>query len=177
MKSEYASNTPAEHKERWQTPIEVFDAMDLEFGFWLDAAADERNALCARYLTEADNALTSDWESMGAIWCNPPYSSITPWVIKAAEQCQKQRQPVVMLLPADTSTGWFATALQSVDEVRLVVEGRIGFINSATGLPGKNRAGKGNIFLIWRPFTSPRRQFTTVTRASLLSAGSQVRAA
>lgn len=171
MKPDYASNTPAENKDRWQTPIEVFAALDLEFGFWLDAAADDKNALCARYLTAADNALATEWESCGAIFCNPPYSNIRPWVIKAAEQCQKQRQPVVMLLPADTSTGWFATALQTVDEVRLVTEGRIGFINASTGLPGKNGAGKGNIFLIWRPFTNPRRQFTTVTRSRLLSMG------
>ena len=177
MKPEYASNTPLEHKDRWQTPVEVFDALDLEFGFWLDAAADHNNALCASYLTEDDNALGRDWESYGAIWCNPPYSDITPWIVKAAEQCQQQRQSVVMLLPADTSTGWFATALKTVDEVRLVTEGRIGFINSATGKPGKNGAGKGNIFLIWRPFINPRCQFTTVTRAALLCVGKQVRTA
>lgn len=177
MRSGYESNTPAEQRDRWQTPIEVFDALDLEFGFYLDAAADHGNALCARYLTEADNALDSDWKSNGAIWCNPPYSDITPWVLKAAEQCRKQQQAIVMLLPADTSTGWFSASLQSVDEVRLVTDGRIQFINSATGKAGKNGPGKGNIFLIWRPFTTPRRQFTTVTRANLLSMGSQVRAA
>lgn len=177
MKPEYASNTPTEHKDRWQTPVEVFDALDLEFGFWLDAAADHNNALCARYLTESDNALSVEWKSHGAIWCNPPYSDITPWVIKAAEQCKEQRQAVVMLLPADTSTGWFSMALQNVDEVRLVTEGRIQFINSATGRPGKNGAGKGNIFLIWRPYTHPRRLFTTITRSELLSTGNKARAA
>lgn len=49
--SEFASNTPLEHKDRWQTPIEVFAALDAEFGFYLDAAADHGNTLCARYLT------------------------------------------------------------------------------------------------------------------------------
>ena len=78
MTSEFASTTPIEHKDRWQTPVEVFTALDLEFGFYLDAAADHQNALCARYLTEADDALAADWESYGAIWCNPPYSAITP---------------------------------------------------------------------------------------------------
>lgn len=74
--SEFASNTPLEHKDRWQTPIEVFAALDAEFGFYLDAAADHGNALCARYLTESDDALNSEWESYGAIWCNPPYSAL-----------------------------------------------------------------------------------------------------
>ena len=30
--SEFASNTPLEHKDRWQTPIEVFAALDLIVG-------------------------------------------------------------------------------------------------------------------------------------------------
>jgi len=50
MTSEFASTTPIEHKDRWQTPVEVFTALDLEFGFYLDAAADHQNALCARQL-------------------------------------------------------------------------------------------------------------------------------
>lgn len=131
-----------------------------------DAAADHGNALCARYLTEQDNALAVDWESYGAIWCNPPYSAITPWVEKAAEQCRAQNQPIVMLLPADTSTGWFSLALQSVDEVRLITDGRLAFINSATGKPGKNGNSKGSLLFIWRPFIKPRCQFTAVSTTS-----------
>lgn len=57
------SNTPAEATGCWQTPLWLLDALDLEFGFWLDEAASERNALCAKYLTEEDNALEYDWES------------------------------------------------------------------------------------------------------------------
>lgn len=174
--SEFASNTPLEHKDRWQTPIEVFAALDTEFGFYLDAAADHGNALCARYLTESDDALNSDWESYGSIWCNPPYSNITPWVQKAAEQCREQNQPVVMLLPSDTSTGWFSLALQTVDEVRIVTDGRIQFINAGTGKVGKNGPSKGNIFLIWRPFIKPRCQFTTVSRDELIAIGSDIMA-
>jgi len=173
MKSDYlgASQTPAEHKDRWQTPIEIFSALDVEFGFYLDAAADHNNALCARYLTERDNALAIEWESYGAIWCNPPYSSPAPWVEKAAEQCRAQNQPVVMLLPADPSVGWFSLALQSVDEVRLITDGRLSFINAETGQPGKNGNNKGSMLLIWRPFIKPRCQFTTVSRAELLTIG------
>ncbi|QHA85564.1 phage N-6-adenine-methyltransferase [Serratia rhizosphaerae] len=172
MKSDYlgGSQTPPEHKDRWQTPIEVFGALDVEFGFYLDAAAEHSNALCSRYLTERENALAVDWESYGAIWCNPPYSSPAPWVEKAAEQCRVQNQPIVMLLPADTSVGWFSLALQSVDEVRFITEGRISFINAGTGKP-VNGNNKGSMFLIWRPFIKPRCQFTTVSRADLLGIG------
>ncbi|SWS75169.1 phage N-6-adenine-methyltransferase [Klebsiella pneumoniae] len=45
------SKTPKNERDYWQTPIEIFNALDREFGFWLDAAASESNALCAHYLT------------------------------------------------------------------------------------------------------------------------------
>lgn len=95
------SNTPAPDKDCWQTPLWLFDALDIEFGFWLDSAASDKNALCAHWLTESDDALNSDWISHGAIWNNPPYSNIRPWVEKAAKQCIQQRQTVVMLVPED----------------------------------------------------------------------------
>ncbi|EEV6419547.1 phage N-6-adenine-methyltransferase, partial [Escherichia coli] len=50
------SNTPAHDKDCWQTPLWLFDALDIEFGFWLDSAASDKNALCAHWLTEADDA-------------------------------------------------------------------------------------------------------------------------
>ncbi|HCS8455037.1 TPA: phage N-6-adenine-methyltransferase, partial [Escherichia coli] len=117
-------NTPAHDKDCWQTPLWLFDALDIEFGFWLDSAASDKNALCAHWLTEADDALNSEWVSHGAIWNNPPYSNIRPWVEKAAEQCIQQRQTVVMLVPEDMSVGWFSKALESVDEVRIITDGR-----------------------------------------------------
>ncbi|EFX26833.1 putative DNA N-6-adenine-methyltransferase from phage origin [Escherichia coli O55:H7 str. USDA 5905] len=127
------SNTPAHDKDCWQTPLWLFDALDIEFGFWLDSAASDKNALCAHWLTEADDALNSEWVSHGAIWNNPPYSNIRPWVEKAAEQCIQQRQTVVMLVPEDMSVGWFSKALESVDEVRIITDGRINFIEPSTG--------------------------------------------
>ncbi|OVD74212.1 hypothetical protein UQ32_27490 [Escherichia coli] len=38
------SNTPAHDKDCWQTPLWLFDALDIEFGFWLDSAASDKNA-------------------------------------------------------------------------------------------------------------------------------------
>ncbi|CAQ85229.1 MULTISPECIES: phage N-6-adenine-methyltransferase [Photorhabdus] len=164
------SNTPKELKDKWQTPIEIFTALDLEFGFYLDAAADNENALCAHYLTERDNALICDWVSYGAIYCNPPYSDITPWVIKAAIECRKQLQPVVMLVPTDTSVGWFKLAMNSVDEIRLITGGRISFINAGNGKEKKGNT-KGSLLLIWRPFIKPRCIFTTVDKCQLIQIG------
>ena len=166
------STTPQDEKDCWQTPLWVFDALDMEFGFWLDAASSERNALCANFLTERDDSLSREWNSYGAIWCNPPYSDISPWVEKAAEQCMAQRQPVVMLLPADISTGWFSAAMQTADELRLIPDGRIQFVPVTDG--GKRKSNpKGSVLFIWRPFTKPRHIITSVSLAELRRIGAR----
>lgn len=166
------STTPQNEKDCWQTPLWVFDALDMEFGFWLDAASSERNALCSHFLTEQDDSLSREWNSYGAIWCNPPYSDISPWVEKAAEQCAAQRQPVVMLLPADISTGWFSAAMQTADELRLITDGRIQFVPVTDG--GKCKSNpKGSVLFIWRPFIKPRRIITSVSLAELKRIGTR----
>lgn len=78
-----------------------------------------------------------------------------------------------MLIPADTSVGWFNSALETVDEVRLITGGRISFINAETKKPvsGNN---KGSMFLIWRPYITPRRIINTVNRNYLLNIGSKI---
>lgn len=167
------SKTPKACKDKWQTPPEVFQALDAEFGFCLDAAADHDNALCRHCLTEEDDALSCDWHTQGAIFCNPPYSNITPWVRKSAEQCALQQQAIVMLLPSDTSTGWFRLGLESVDEVRVITGGRLSFISVATGVCGKNGNSKGSLLFIWRPFIRNRCQFTTVDKSDLIRIGTE----
>ncbi|HBS7908561.1 TPA: phage N-6-adenine-methyltransferase [Klebsiella pneumoniae] len=164
------SKTPKNERDYWQAPIEIFNALDREFGFWLDAAASESNALCAHYLTELDDSLNSEWTSYGAIWCNPPYSDIGPWVEKAAEQSRAQSQAVVMLLPADISTGWFISAMQSADELRLITGGRVQFVPAS--VTGKRKSNpKGSLLFIWRPYITPRHIITTVSLAELKRIG------
>ena len=168
------SKTDPSDKDCWQTPLWLFDALDMEFGFWLDAAASDRNALCQKYFTEADDSLSQEWKSHGAIWLNPPYSKILPWVEKAADQSAKQHKAVVMLVPEDMSVGWFSKALQTVDEVRVITDGRLNFIHSTTGKEQRGNS-KGSMLLIWRPFTAPRRVITTVSKQTLMEIGNKVR--
>ncbi|WP_222423614.1 DNA N-6-adenine-methyltransferase, partial [Yersinia kristensenii] len=39
------SHTPDNLKDLWMTPDDIFAALDLEFAFYLDAAASHKNAL------------------------------------------------------------------------------------------------------------------------------------
>lgn len=45
----------------WETPQSLFDELDSEFHFTLDAAASDENAKCSTYFTAADDALSRDW--------------------------------------------------------------------------------------------------------------------
>jgi phage N-6-adenine-methyltransferase len=93
----------AEVDERATTP-ELFAPLHLRFRFTLDVCALPHNAKCSRYFTPADDGLAQSWTGE-RVWCNPPYSSIEPWVAKAAEE---DAELVVMLVPANrTEQGWW----------------------------------------------------------------------
>lgn len=48
-------------REDWATPQWIFDELDREFHFTLDAAADAQNAKCARFWDEETDALAQEW--------------------------------------------------------------------------------------------------------------------
>lgn len=170
------SKTPVEQRNLWQTPIPLFVALDAEFCLTLDAAASADNALCNRYITEEQNTLTAPWADFlvapGYVWLNPPYSDITPFVQKAADE-SKNQIGTVMLVPSDTSVGWFREAIETASEVRFIVGGRLAFINPVSGKPvsGNN---KGSMLIIWHPYPRTHCQFTTVERDALINFGARL---
>jgi hypothetical protein len=48
-------------KDDWGTPPDLFAALDAEFHFTLDAAANHKNALCKNYFSEEVDALNRAW--------------------------------------------------------------------------------------------------------------------
>ncbi|HDS4485643.1 TPA: phage N-6-adenine-methyltransferase [Enterobacter hormaechei subsp. steigerwaltii] len=167
------SKTPLDQRDLWRTPPALFAALDAEFCFQLDAAAAPHNALCRRFITAEQNTLETPWADYlnvpGYVWLNPPYSDITPFVKKAAAESSNQIG-TVMLVPADTSVGWFKEAIQTASEVRFITAGRLAFINPVTGKPvsGNN---KGSMLIIWRPYPRTHCHFATVDRDELMAFG------
>lgn len=49
-------------KQDWETPQELFDELNNEFNFTIDVAANESNAKCKRFYTEAENRTTTKLE-------------------------------------------------------------------------------------------------------------------
>jgi ParB-like chromosome segregation protein Spo0J len=72
----------------------------------LDVAACDEAHVCSKYFTKANSGLDHDWNRFW--WCNPPWSSIRPWV----EHAFRQSSPGLMLLPAWTDRAWWQELIE-----------------------------------------------------------------
>lgn len=91
--------------DEWETPQDLFDALDSEFGFDLDVCALPSSAKCEHYFTPERDGLAQNWT--GTCWMNPPYGdAIAAWVRKAWES-SRLGATVVCLVPARVDTAWW----------------------------------------------------------------------
>ncbi|ELH9086340.1 phage N-6-adenine-methyltransferase [Escherichia coli] len=168
------SNTPPEIKDLWQTPGYVFRALDKEFKFVADVAANRNNTMCNVFIPEEQDTLITPWNTVAKpgeyVWMNPPFSNPRPFLEKAAREQQEEMIGCVMLLPADPSVGWFEFGCNTANECRLIIGGRLAFINAKTGKPGRIN-NKGSLFFIWHPGCHLDCFFTKVTRQQLMLRG------
>lgn len=127
----------------WRTPHGLFSRLDARYRFDLDAAASEGNALCTRYWTEADDALSQPWK--GRVFCNPPYKRIAPWTRKAAAEYRAGRaELVVMLLPSSTEALWLYEA-RNAGALMIPIPRRLNF----HGHVSTGTAPFGSMLLTW----------------------------
>ena len=146
-------------KQNWRTPREVFRALNVEFRFRVDVAADDDNALLPEYYTDA---FAHAWD--GPAFLNPPFSTgeykgekgLGAWLLKAREQAALGCT-VVALAPGDWSPEWFRKHVYGhAREIRLVYP-RINYDPP----DGQKRSGANgpSFCLVYRP---------GVTRQSLI---------
>ncbi len=65
----------------WRTPYRLFRNLHREFNFNLDGAATEHDTLLPRF---TDDISRQSWDGE-RVFCNPPYSDIPSFLLKAAE--------------------------------------------------------------------------------------------
>ncbi len=166
-------------KSDWRTPPALYQALDAEFHFSLDAAADQRNHL-ARYWfgpggLEPNGLAATAWRDYAhdpdepfrrAVFMNPPYAKaeglpIEPWIRKAWEESQ-QGATVVGVLPFNPQTAWYrgwvcgvgtfqeANGFWAAQEERRLSH-RVTF-NRPDGTPADNAPGN-TVIVIWQPTT------------------------
>jgi len=131
---------PQAKTDDWATPQKLYDELNAEFYFKVDAAASQYNFKAPIWYgldhpnPRHRNGLGGAWSSHGgAIWLNPPYGRIlSEWVSKA--HIESKYQTLVMLLPARTDTKWFHEYLYPRCEIRFI-KGRLKFGGSITSAP------------------------------------------
>lgn len=120
--------------DEWETPQWLFDRLDAEFHFDIDAAATQENSLASGYFTKSDDALKQEWfvdygedGIVSSIFLNPPYSKIAAFMKKAYEESLKGAT-IVCLIPCRTDTRYWHNFVMQSAEIRFV-KGRLKFNN------------------------------------------------
>lgn len=119
--------------DSWGTPQWLYDFLDKSFGpFDLDPCADDKNAKCARYFTEADDGLKQTWT--GKAFVNMPYSDLEAWLKKAYDSVyvDKTLDRCVLLMPARTETK--AWCKYAVHGLVFFLKGRLVFVQPEEAL-------------------------------------------
>jgi phage N-6-adenine-methyltransferase len=181
------STTNPAFRDMTQTPRWLYEALNAEFNFCLDAAALPETALHTNYLTPEIDALKVSWGGYipadvrnPFVWLNPPYSDIGPWIKK----CLKEKEcgiGSVVLIPEDSSAEWWPADQCSeiwritgyYNEKGKWCSGRINFINAETGEEMKGNP-KGSNLLIFIPGCKYHIGTKHVSKGELLAIGNLI---
>lgn len=137
----------------WETPLDFFNKLNVEFGFTLDPCCTKETAKCNKYFTSKENGLKQNWTGH-IVFMNPPYGrEISKWIKKAYNESNKGAT-VVCLIPARTDTRWWWD---------YCMKGEILFIKGRLKFKGKNKQGKivqnsatfPSALVIFRPLQNP----------------------
>lgn len=110
----------------WATPQPLFNILDGEFDFHLDAYASWKNKKCKAYFNKRQDGLKRDWSMYKSVFVNPPYSMIAAWVEKCYRESLKGAV-VVLLIPARVDTNYFHEFIfPFASEIRFI-HGRLKF--------------------------------------------------
>lgn len=113
--------------DEWETPQQLFDSLNDEFGFTLDPCCTKENAKCEKFYTIEDDGLSKSWYG-DVVFMNPPYGrGIGHWVKKAFDE-SKNGTTVVCLIPARTDTSYWHNYVFGHAEIRFL-KGRVKFQN------------------------------------------------
>ncbi len=156
------SDLNADMKNSWGTDPAIFNALNKEFDFSLDAAANHKNnKVPNNYLTKDDDALTVNWHDAILnvtsknlnVWINPPYGK--GYIKKFMQKCIEQKEigvTSVLLVPATLDAQWLP--IDQISEIRIVTGGRLSFYHPETNKK-VNGNTKGSMFVIFRPSKMP----------------------
>lgn len=125
-------NRNLDHSDNWETPKELYDELNSEFGFDFDPCPINFGEI-----TPDKNGLIIPWGDVNFI--NPPYSrKLKEAFVKRAVKEFKSGKTCVLLIPVSTSTALFHDYIQpNATEIRFL-RGRVKFKGVCSdGTPSK----------------------------------------
>lgn len=135
------------------TTWDVFSPLHTYYGFTVDVAAAAHNTKLPKFYDRDADGLAQDW-SGEHVWCNPPYSAIAPWVVKAWAEVACPL--IVMLLPANrTEQVWWQEHVEPYRDQSTPLRsefwpGRVRFLRPGQTTIGANeRPPFGMVLLVW----------------------------
>lgn len=151
--------------ERWATPQAIYDVLDREFRFGLDAAADSSNHKATSWLGPGglypDALGIDDWcySGVGPVWCNPPYrktgGGIYPWLERGRATARAGAVCVLLVYARTDTRAWTEIVHPFADEVRLIA-GRLKFTPPPDYTGTATTAGAPSAIVVFRPATAWR---------------------
>jgi phage N-6-adenine-methyltransferase len=91
----------------WRTPPMIFNELHNEFGFDLDAAATQHNALLENFISPEKNALGQDPWPGSVVFVNPPYGNMLEKFVRRCAKEAEQGKTIVALIPVRTRAAWW----------------------------------------------------------------------
>lgn len=149
----------------WRTPRALYNALDDEFDFTVDVAADDASSCCLRWFGpggESPDGLAASWADERC-FMNPPYAreqgqAIDPWVERAFRASLTERALVVGILPFSPQTRWYRWSVWGLSDAgewrghAAVEERRLPRRVTFLGPTGRSWNAPGNTaIVIWRP--------------------------
>ena len=116
----------------WETPQDLYNELDKQYGFTLDPCATPSNAKCDNFYTKQDDGLSQNWKRH-VVFMNPPYGrEIGKWIKKASEE---KSACVVCLIPARTDTKYWHEFIFPKAHKIMFIKGRLKFGGHTNSAP------------------------------------------
>ena len=112
--------------DNYATPKKFYNQINAEYGFTFDPCPYKHDF---RW-----NGLEVDWN--GNIYCNPPYSSIEPFIEKGIVEIRKgNAKKIVYLIPVRSDTKYWHNLIMKFASEIIFVQGRLNFNESKSPAP------------------------------------------
>ena len=147
---ERQGEVPVALRQTWETPKLLFTHLDDTFKFTLDVAAETHNAKAPNFYTWQQDGLKQPWGPGQRVWCNPPFKTIQPWVVKGLHAMRELDTLSVFLVPASVDTSWFHKIVMP-HSLWWLFQGRINFRPPSNAVKNDSGPSFGCMLILMDP--------------------------